>query len=186
MAYNGDRFHRYLPWPGEGNSVSTNSLPHLSRHCQDIQFCGCWHPTSLIAKRGHHVARYLSYVLALLLFASFSVAQSSDHVALFGGYSYMNPEFTSTASGGVSGWNVSATFKLVRYVGIVADFSGFRPSGGGASASYQTIMGGPQVSVRLGRIEPFAHFLIGLTHGTLTQQDEGGSKFNQIGRASGR
>ena len=126
------------------------------------------------------MARHLFYVLALLLFTSFSVAQSSDHVAVFGGYSYMNPEFTSTASGGVSGWNVSATFKLVPYVGIVADFSGFSPSRGGASASYQTIMGGPQVSVRLGRIEPFAHFLIGLTHGTLTQQDEGGSKFNPL------
>ena len=62
----------------------------------------------------------------------------------------------------------------------VTDFSGFSPSRGGASASYQTIMGGPQVSVRLGKIEPFAHFLIGLTHGTLTQQDEGGSEFNPL------
>ena len=127
------------------------------------------------------MARHLFYVLALLLFTSFSVAQSSDHVAVFGGYSYMNPEFTSTASGGVSGWNASATFKLVRYVGVVADFSGFSPSGGGASASYQTITGGPQVSVRIGRIEPFAHFLIGITHGTLTHRDEpNGNDFNSL------
>jgi Outer membrane protein beta-barrel domain len=134
-----------------------------------------------LQKKGTRVARYLSCVLALLLFSSFSAAQSSDHVKIFGGYSHMNPEFTSTASGGVSGWNVSATFKVVRYVGIVADFSGFSPSSAGASASYQTIMGGPQVSMRIGRIEPFAHFLIGVTHGTLTHRDEpSGSDFNSF------
>jgi hypothetical protein len=127
------------------------------------------------------VARCFFYVLAVLLFASFSFAQSSDRVALFGGYSYMNPELSSIASGGVSGWEASATFKVVRYVGIVADFSGFYPSGVGTSASYQMIMGGPQVSVRIGRIEPFAHFLIGLTHGTVTHAyEQSGTKFNPL------
>ncbi|MGA1988268.1 MAG: hypothetical protein ABSG72_18525 [Candidatus Sulfotelmatobacter sp.] len=127
------------------------------------------------------MARFLFCVLAVLLFASFSVAQSSDRVEVFGGYSYMNPEFTSTLSGGVSGWDISATAKLVRYVGVVADFSGFSPSGanpcgrgcsGGPSASYHTFMGGPQVSMRIGKIKPFAHFLIGATRGSLTHADE--------------
>lgn len=126
------------------------------------------------------MARYLFCVLAVLLFAGLSVAQSSGHIEVFGGYAYMNPEFTSTLSGGVSGWDVSATVKVFRYVGVVADFSGFSPSGanpcspacsGGPSASYHTFMGGPQVSMRIGRIKPFARFLMGATRGSLTRTD---------------
>ncbi|HEY6372554.1 MAG TPA: hypothetical protein VIX37_18395, partial [Candidatus Sulfotelmatobacter sp.] len=30
-------------------------------------------------------------------------------------------------SGGLSGWNASATFKMARYVGFVADFAGYYP-----------------------------------------------------------
>jgi len=122
------------------------------------------------------MARYLLSVLAVLLFAVFSVAQSSDHVEVFGGYSYMNPEFTST-SNSVSGWDLSATVKIVRQVGIVADFSGFSPTGAttgnvsAAFASYHTFMGGPQVSIGIGRIKPFARFLMGATRGSLTHPD---------------
>jgi hypothetical protein len=119
------------------------------------------------------MARRFVCILALLLFAGYSVAQSSDHVEVFGGYSYMNPEFTSTSSS-VSGWALSATVHVFRHVGIVADFSGFSPTGNGASApfaSYHTFMGGPQVSVSIGRIKPFARFLIGATRGALTHPD---------------
>ncbi|MGO9086538.1 MAG: hypothetical protein ACLQBK_15020 [Candidatus Sulfotelmatobacter sp.] len=124
------------------------------------------------------MARYLFCVLAVLLFAGFSVTQSSDHVEVFGGYAYMRPDFTATVPNGVSGWDVSATVKLVRHVGIVADFSGFSPSAAStgnvsaAFATYHTYMGGPQVSIGVGRIKPFARFLIGATRGTLTHPDE--------------
>jgi Outer membrane protein beta-barrel domain len=120
------------------------------------------------------VARYLFCVLAVLLFAGFSAAQSSDHVEVFGGYSYMNPDFTSTVSNGASGWDVSATVNVMRHAGIVADFSGFSPTGANAgnvspaSAAYHTFLGGPQASIRMGRIKPFARFLMGATRGSLT------------------
>ncbi len=122
------------------------------------------------------MVRRLFCVLAVLLLASFSVAQSRDHVEIFGGYSYMNPDFTGTASGGASGWDVSATVNVVRHAGIVADFAGFSPTGpacncGAAFASVHTYMGGPQASISFGKIKPFAHFLAGATEGSLTHAD---------------
>jgi hypothetical protein len=121
--------------------------------------------------------RHAGFVaLALFLLASFSLAQSPDRVEVFGGYSYISSDFTGSASGGVSGWNFSAAVRLFRYAGVVGDFSGFSPSGpnpcpscgGGPFASYHTFMGGPQVSARIGRLQPFAHALFGATKGAFT------------------
>lgn len=124
--------------------------------------------------------RFSFLVLAALLLVPFSMAQSPDRVEVFGGYSYLNPDFTKSVSGGVSGWNIAAAVKVFRHVGVVADFSGFSPSGpnpcpscgGGPFASYHTYMGGPQFSMRVGRIKPFAHVLFGATKGSLTHTDQ--------------
>jgi hypothetical protein len=115
-------------------------------------------------------------VLAVLLLAAHSVAQSSDRVEVFGGYAYMAPAFISTAPSGGSGWHVSATVNVARHVGIVADFSGFAPTGpactcGAAFGSYHTFMGGPQASIRMGKIKPFVQFLMGRTLGRFTRAD---------------
>ncbi len=119
-------------------------------------------------------------VVAVLLATTFSLAQWADRVEVFGGYSYLNPDVTQSVAGGVSGWNFSASVRIFRYVGAVADFSGFSPSGSnpcpvvcasGAYASYRTYMGGPQISARIGRIQPFAQALFGATKGTLTHVD---------------
>ena len=134
------------------------------------------------------MSRCLLSALAVVLFATFSVAQS-DHVEVFGGYSYLNSDFTSSVSNGVSGWNVSGTVKLVRYAGIVADFSGFSPSGGnpcpscggGPFAHYHMYLGGPQVSMSFGNIKPFARFLAGVTQGSLTHSDsQFGGNFDNV------
>ena len=118
------------------------------------------------------MARYSFCVLAVLLLAALSVAQSPDRVEVFGGYSYMAPDFISTAPSGGSGWHVSATVNVARHVGIVADFSGFAPTGpAGAFASYHTFMGGPQASIRFGKIKPFVQFLMGATRGSFTRAD---------------
>jgi hypothetical protein len=144
--------------------------------------------------KGHHVARYLFCLLVVLLFAGLSAAQSSDHVEVFGGYSYVNPDFTSSVSKGVSGWDLSATANIVRYAGIVADFSGFSPAGAnpcsacssGPFATYHTFSGGPQVSIGIGRIKPFAHFLIGTTWGSFTHVDsQFGGNFSDITYGAG-
>jgi hypothetical protein len=50
------------------------------------------------------------------------------------------------------------------------------------SARYYMFMGGPEVAVRTGRILPFAHFLLGYTHGSLTYGDDqgGGPSFGHF------
>jgi hypothetical protein len=118
--------------------------------------------------------------VVLMSLATLSAAQSTDRVEVFGGFSYIRPDFTDSVSGGVPGWNVSASVRLFRYLRVVGDFSGFSPSGpnpcagcgGGPFASYHTFMGGPQVSMRFGPIKPFARFLLGDTKGSLTHADE--------------
>jgi hypothetical protein len=106
------------------------------------------------------------------------MGQSASHADVFGGLSYLRPDFTNSVSGGVAGWNISASVKLIRYLRVVADFSGFSPTGsnacgcGAPSASYQTYMGGPQFAIRVGRIQPFARFLVGATKGSLTHFDQ--------------
>jgi hypothetical protein len=97
----------------------------------------------------------------------------TPNVSVFGGYSYIDKDFSLThpTGGSLSGWNASATFKIVRYVGFVADFAGYYPgysacTGCGQSAKIHTLLFGPQVSVRIGRVTPFARFLFGDTHMT--------------------
>lgn len=128
----------------------------------------------------HLLMRHVGFVALVFLLASFSLGQSPDRVEVFGGYSYISSDFTGSASGGVSGWNFSAAVRLFRYIGAVGDFSGFSPSGsnpcpscgGGPFASYRTFMGGPQISARIGRLQPFARALFGATKGSFTRADQ--------------
>ncbi len=116
------------------------------------------------------MSRFFSLVGVAVLWAGFAAAQSAD-IAVFGGYSYINQDFSLTKpSGGLSGWNASATLKVARYVGFVADFAGYYPgynfgcTGCDQSAKIHTFLFGPQASVTVGRITPFARFLFGDTH----------------------
>lgn len=99
--------------------------------------------------------RFSSLVLAVALLAGVSVAQSSDHVEVFGGYSYVNNDFSLTAQH-MQGWNASANLEIAHHVGLTADFSGLYPN-----AKVYTFLFGPQVSFKLNRVTPFAHFLMG-------------------------
>jgi opacity protein-like surface antigen len=123
------------------------------------------------------MGRISSVVGFVLLWAACSVAQA-QHVSVFAGYSYINQDFSLTKpSGGFSGWNAAATFKMAHYVGFVADFAGYYPgynfgcTGCGQSAKIHTFLFGPQVSVPIGRITPFGRFLFGDTH--LTTAEDG-------------
>jgi hypothetical protein len=118
------------------------------------------------------MSRFFSLVGVVLLWTACAVAQSAK-ITLFGGYSYINKDFSLTKpSGGFSGWNASTTFKMARYVSFVADFAGYYPgynfgcTGCGQSAKIHTFLFGPQASVTVGRITPFARFLLGDTHMT--------------------
>jgi opacity protein-like surface antigen len=123
-------------------------------------------------------------ILAVASLSASLIAQSSDRVEVFGGYTYMDPDFSLVSPNSTSGWNASANFKPSRWVGIVADFSGFYsgytyPPGGTndrVTGQAYTFLFGPQVSLPLGRFSPFARFLTGLTH--VTPQDFGGQSEN--------
>lgn len=97
-------------------------------------------------------------VLALLLLAGTSPAQSSEHVEIFGGYAYVNHDFSLTSPNGMQGWTAAADVKVAHFLWVKADFSGLYPE-----AKVYTFLFGPQASVRLKQVEPFAHILFGDT-----------------------
>ncbi len=108
--------------------------------------------------------------LAVLLLSGLALAQSSDRIEVFGGYSYLNPDFSLVSPNHVNGWNASVNFKALPRIGFVADFSGFYPSytypgaGTAATGSSYTFLFGPQFSLPRGRFTPFARFLAGASH----------------------
>jgi hypothetical protein len=99
--------------------------------------------------------------LAVALLARVAVAQSPDRVEVFGGFSYVTNDFSLTSGNGLKGWDASANFRIAPYVGFAADFSGYYPSGCCGRNKVHTFLFGPQVSFRLNRVTPFAHFLMG-------------------------
>jgi opacity protein-like surface antigen len=128
--------------------------------------------------------RLLFVILAALLCSGFALAQSEDHVEVFGGYTYLNPDFSQVSPNHVNGWNASANFKVRPWIGFVADVSGFYPrytypplAGSlNASGTSYTFLLGPQVSLRRGRFAPFARLLVGDSH--VSPQSFDGSSFN--------
>jgi opacity protein-like surface antigen len=112
-------------------------------------------------------------VLAVLLLSAFVVGQPVDRIEVFGGYTYVTSDFSLVSSGGASGWNASANFKVRPSWGVVADFSGFYPSSSpcslpcSVSGKSYTFLFGPQASLTRGRISPFARFLFGGSHVSL-------------------
>ena len=113
--------------------------------------------------------------LALLLASGVAMAQSpehADHVEIFGGFTYVDPDFSLISGNGVKGWNASANFKVRRWIGFVADFSSFYaqytypPTSGSvkSSGNAYSFLFGPQTFIERGRFRPFVHFLTGVTH----------------------
>jgi hypothetical protein len=128
-------------------------------------------------------------VLLACLFASPLSAQ--DHFVIFGGYSYLRapvtatqsffctapvctilpvPPFNVTNTRNLNGFELSATYRFLPFLGVAADFSGHYGSTVNHSPSsvhQYTGLVGPEVSFP-SRVSPFAHALFGGTHQTLT------------------
>ena len=130
--------------------------------------------------------RSVASLLFVLLLSAFCGAQSGDRVDVFGGFSYVRPDFTGIGPGG-PGWNIAGSVKVVRFLRAVGDFSGFYPTGSdGANAHYHMFLGGPEVAVRVGTYRPFAHFLLGATTGNLTYAgSQGGGDFSDFTAGAG-
>jgi hypothetical protein len=122
--------------------------------------------------------RYSLLALLILFAAPFVAAQ--DKVELYGGYSYFRasiregqfnpcpicvppgPVVTSTSqNANLNGWEFSGQYKLLPFLGAVADVNGTYGTLNGASTREHTFLFGPQVSLPT-KVSPFAHALFGV------------------------
>ncbi len=100
---------------------------------------------------------------------------------VFFGYSYLNAESPLSSFGSnrssIHGWDASLEGKLLPFVGIVADLSGHYGdedvnvlcpgvscASGTTSARQYNFVFGPRASVSVGKLVPFAHYLVGASH----------------------
>ena len=138
----------------------------------------------------------LTYRAMLTLFAltvGTVTASAQDKVEVFAGYSYLRPAITTqqeaaceviiicppptpmpvTSHPNLNGYEFSATYKLIPWLGVSGDFSGHYGKVAGVSSTHvQTFLFGPQISVP-GKVSPFVHALFGGVHqsvgaGTIT------------------
>ncbi|HLW82838.1 MAG TPA: outer membrane beta-barrel protein [Candidatus Acidoferrales bacterium] len=114
-------------------------------------------------------------ILMLLLSPARCWAQSANRVEIYGGYSFVNNDFTggtlyNNQTSLNRGWNASVNLKLNRLSQFVADFGGsYLPLSSdhcgfgvnSCSSSAYTLMFGPQISFQ-SKLTPFAHVLIGV------------------------
>ncbi|HSS99317.1 MAG TPA: outer membrane beta-barrel protein [Terriglobales bacterium] len=111
------------------------------------------------------MGRYMLSLLFLLLPLS-AYAQTGSNVFL--GYSYLNADSLAGNRANLNGWNGSLEGKIFPFVGIVADLSGHygeQDFGTFTANTHQhTFVFGPRVSVSVGKIRPFAHYLVGAGH----------------------
>ncbi len=133
--------------------------------------------------------------LVFLIFPLSMYAQGN----VFLGYSYLNAttlrnDFGSSRAS-LNGWNGSLEGKFLPWVGIVADLSGHYgkeniavicpgiacPTGSTNARQYNFVFG-PRVSVTVGKLKPFAHYLVGASHITTSGSTNIGSdiSFSQV------
>jgi hypothetical protein len=117
------------------------------------------------------------FLVALLILFSAPLLTAQDKVELFGGYSYLH---SSVEVGQVTcnnlcllvlpnvaqhtnlnGWEFSGQYKLLPFLGAVADFNGTYGTLDGADTREHTFLFGPQVSFPA-KVSPFAHALFGV------------------------
>jgi hypothetical protein len=122
------------------------------------------------------------WFLGLFLFAFAACAPAlSQQLKLFAGYSYLRPSLTYdqvsvcpsvcpsvaasvTRHPNLNGYEFSATYKILPFVGIKADFSGHYGSAAGSSSTHvQTYLFGPELFFPA-KVSPFVHALVGAGH----------------------
>jgi hypothetical protein len=122
-------------------------------------------------------------VLLFLIIGFTSPSRAQDKVELFAGYSYLrgsvqvgqvgplgpgtpcppncgNPP-TVAQHANLNGWEFSGQYKVLPFMGLVADFDGNYGTLDGGKTRVHTFVFGPQVSVP-DKVSPFAHALFGV------------------------
>jgi hypothetical protein len=101
---------------------------------------------------------------ALLVVLMMPCPARAQKVQLFGGYSYLRLD-TGAGKVNLNGWEASGTVKNT-WLGFTADFSGHYGSPQGASASVETFLFGPQLSLPVPLVSPYVHALVGAARET--------------------
>ena len=115
--------------------------------------------------------------LAVLFLAGLASAQVPTSGNIFFGYSYYNTDLSPIDRANANGWEGSLEGKVLPFVGIVVDFSGYYgsqnfpivcPPGGGctfnANVNEHNVLFGPRVSGSVGKFRPFAEAMFGFGH----------------------
>ena len=110
--------------------------------------------------------KLIGVALFLCLVSLMAAAQESgsSKADIFGGYQYTKFDGGLNANG----FNGAVTGNLNRWFGVTADFSGAYGSQSGVDTKTYTYTFGPQVSMRSGKVTPFAHALFGGAHTSAT------------------
>jgi hypothetical protein len=135
------------------------------------------------------------FAFAALLPGTATTCWAQDKVELFGGYSYFRasirekqlslgtpcpPNCTVTTlvspHANLNGWEFSGLYKLLPFLGAVADFNGTYGTLHGGAVHQHTFLFGPQVSLPT-RVSPFAHALFGVAY---QAQGQTSSACNQL------
>ena len=93
------------------------------------------------------------FFCAVAIALSAGVAQAAPKAEVFGGYQYTHLDGGTN----LNGWNAALTGYLNSFFGITADLSGVYGSG----LHFHTYTFGPELSVHLPIVKPFAHVLVG-------------------------
>jgi len=107
----------------------------------------------------------LGLSLGLLLSAAPSRAQGSVDVSA--GYSYFHEG--SGANLNMNGISGSVAYNPIPFMGVVGDIGVYHASPGGVSVNTYTFLFGPRVYFKNpSKVTPFAQFLVGGAHGTVS------------------
>jgi hypothetical protein len=109
--------------------------------------------------------------LFLSAFAACAPAWAQEQLKVFVGYSYLRPSVTYDQTSGsatthpnLNGYEFSATYKILPFVGLTADFSGHYGTVAGSSSGHvQTYLFGPELAFPA-KVSPFVHALVGAGH----------------------
>ncbi|MBZ5647118.1 MAG: porin family protein [Acidobacteriia bacterium] len=104
-------------------------------------------------------------VTALILLCAATGFAQEYKADLFGGYSYLrsDPGF-SLPAGNASGWEGAFTYNWNNWLALKADVSGHYC----CDQTMHNFLFGPQINLGHGKLKPYLHGLVGVSHGTST------------------
>jgi opacity protein-like surface antigen len=111
-------------------------------------------------------------LMVLVFCGTFAFAQKAE---LAGGWDYLHVDCNGCDQAGVpGGFFVDGTYYFAKVIGLTGDFQYHKKTfAPGETGRFLSFHGGPRFKARMGKIEPFAHALFGITN--LNQEDVTGT-----------